>query len=68
MVWEVGGCGPFCSPLPHTHTHGYGHTAAMLSQETEKALFYHPVKNLGARLGNFSLLGQHGRHVIKAHS
>ena len=28
------------------------HTAAMLSRETEKALFYHSEKNLGERLGN----------------
>ena len=30
---------------------GLNHMAAMLSRDTEKALFYHPVKNLGTRLG-----------------
>ena len=48
-----GRCGPSFPPF-HTHIHmavGLNHTAAMLSRDTEKAFFHHPVKNLGARLG-----------------
>ena len=53
---------------------GLIHTAAILSRETEKALFYHPrprSKKLGnearqVKQSNFSLSGQNGRRVTKA--
>ena len=53
---------------------GLIHTAAILSRETEKALFYQPrprSKKLGSearevKQSNFSLSGQNGRRVTKA--
>ena len=54
---------------------GLIHMAAILSQETEKALFYHP-RPRSEKLGSlarqvkesyFSLSGQNGRRVTKAH-
>ena len=50
------------------------HTAAILSRETEKALFYHPrprSEKLGSearqvKQSNFSLSGQNGRRMTKA--
>ena len=53
---------------------GLIHTAAILSRETEKSLFYQPrprSKKLGSearqvKQSNFSLSGQNGRRVTKA--
>ena len=53
---------------------GLIHTAAILSRETEKALFYHPrlrSEKFGSearqvKQKNFSLLGQNDRRVTKA--
>ena len=53
---------------------GLIHTAAILSRETEKSLFYQPrarSKKLGSearqvKQSNFSLSGQDGRSVTKA--
>ena len=53
---------------------GLIHTVAILSRETEKALFYQPrarSKKLGSEArqveqSNFSLSGQNGRRVTKA--
>ena len=54
---------------------GLIHTAARLSGETEKALFYHP-RPRSEKLGGearqvkqsyFRLSGQNGRRVAKAH-
>ena len=54
---------------------GLIHMAAILSRETEKALFYHP-RPRSEKLGDearqekqryFSLSGQNGRDVTKAH-
>ena len=54
---------------------GLIHMAAILSRETEKALFYHP-RPRSEKLGDearqekqryFSLSGQNGRGVTKAH-
>ena len=52
------------------------HTAAILSRETKRALFYHTKPrsgNLGVRLGVvkqsfFGHPGQYGRHVTRANS
>ena len=54
---------------------GLIHMAAILSQETEKALFYHPrprSEKLGGearqeKQSSFSLSGQNDRRVTKAH-
>ena len=55
---------------------GLIHTAAILSQGTEKALFYHPPprsEKLGSearqvKQSYFSLSGENGRRVTKARS
>ena len=55
---------------------GLIHTVAILFRETEKALFYHPrpcSEKLGSEAGQvkqsyFSLSGQNGRRVTKAHT